>query len=294
MNESNNKIILVPVDYTKRAEYAIQHALVMAKYFNYEICLLNVISSDKKSKKEEEKKIDNYAKEASEKSGIYIKGMVKEGSIFTTIGQVAEEIKADLIIMGIHGKKGLQHLFGSFAYKVINNSKVPVVVVKNPIKQKNIDNIVLPIDFSKESTIKVTQAIKYAHYFKAAIRIIGVLDTKSSVVKIQKEALLKHVMDFIRNAGVEVTAEVLVKPGDDVHEATLEYANNIDADLIIIVAGKEVSFSDIFSKNSAEEIIDKAEMPVMVVIPLPGEVDITDMRGKVVKTFVDPLGLMKH
>lgn len=297
MNEISSKVILVPVDYTERAEYAIEHALVMARYFEYEICLLNVITKkqvDDKVRQEAAEKINKYAEDATEKRGIHIKGMVKEGSIFTTIGKVADDLKASLIIMGIHGKKGLQHLFGSFAYKVICNSTVPVVVVKNPIKQRKIENIVLPLDFSKESAIKVTQAIKYAHYFKSAIRIIGVLDTKSSVVRIKKEALIKTVMDFIKNAGVKVTADVIIEPGEEAHESIINYAEKIDADMIIIVAEREGGFADLFAKNSAEEIIDESEIPVMTVTPKPGEADVTDSKGKIVKTFVDPMGLMKH
>ncbi len=296
MTITKNKIILVPVDYTERAKYAVDHAAVMARLFKYKICLLHVIIKKVNENEEElsQKKIDKYASEASEKSDVEIKGIVKEGSIFTTIGRAADEIGADLIIMGIHGKKGLQHMFGSFAYKVICSSKVPVAVVKNPLKKKDFENIVLPIDFSKESTIKVTQAIKFAHYFGAAIRIVGVLETKSTVMKIQKEALLKKVMDYIKEAGVKVTADVLVKPDKNVHKTIINYANKIDADLIIIVAEKDGGFADIFSKNSAEEIIDKAEMPVMTVIPNPEEADITASKGKIVKPFVDPLGLMKN
>jgi nucleotide-binding universal stress UspA family protein len=296
MNSFSSKIILVPVDYTSRADYAIEHALVMARLFNYKICLLHVMTK-KGSKKDEtdaKNKINKYADDFSSKSGLEIKGIVREGSIFTTIGDTANELRADLILMGIHGKKGLQHLFGSFAYKVISGSKVPVAVVKNPLKKSDFENIVLPIDFSKESTIKLNQAIKYAHYFGASIRIIGVLDTKSPVMKIQKEALLKKVMDYIKSAGINVTADVLVQPGTEVHKATLKYADDINADLIIIVAEKDGGLSDIFSKNSAEEIIDKAEMPVMTIIPNPEEKDIIDPQGKFVKSFVDPFGVMKH
>ncbi|MBS4013317.1 MAG: universal stress protein [Bacteroidetes bacterium] len=296
MNSISSKIILVPVDYTERAVHAIGHALVMARLFGYRINLLHVITKkvDKDDEAKAQKKIGKFAADFYKKSGVEIQGIVREGSIFTTIGETANEIKADLILMGIHGKKGLQHLFGSFAYKVICSSSVPVAVVKNPLKKKNFENIVLPIDFSKESTIKVNQAIKYAHYFGASIRIIGILDTKSTVMKIHKEALLKKVMDYIKSAGVNVTADVLIQPGSDVHKATLKYADDIDADMIIIVAEKEGGLSDIFSKNSAEEIIDKAEMPVMTIIPNPDEKDFSDSQGKIVKSFVDPLGLIKN
>ena len=53
-----------------------------------------------------------------------------EGHPFDTIHVTAHTWDADLIVMGTHGRKGLQHLFaGSVAEHVVRHSNVPVMIV---------------------------------------------------------------------------------------------------------------------------------------------------------------------
>ena len=48
-----------------------------------------------------------------------------------TIIHTAEELKVDLIVMGSHGRKGFQKwLLGSFAQDVLNQTTLPVFIVK--------------------------------------------------------------------------------------------------------------------------------------------------------------------
>ena len=47
------------------------------------------------------------------------------------------------IIMGTHGSKGMQKVFGSFAMKVIISTTVPFMIVQDNSEIKNIKNIVL-------------------------------------------------------------------------------------------------------------------------------------------------------
>ncbi len=54
------------------------------------------------------------------------------GDAASAIVSYAQEEGVDLIIMGTHGRKGLEHaIFGSVAEKVVKNSPVPVLTV-NP------------------------------------------------------------------------------------------------------------------------------------------------------------------
>src|SRR3989304_10249496 len=54
--------------------------------------------------------------------------MVREGSPRPMILHVAAEVKADLIVVGTHGRTGLAHvLFGSVAAHVVRHSRIPVL-----------------------------------------------------------------------------------------------------------------------------------------------------------------------
>ena len=61
------------------------------------------------------------------------KKIIVEGVPTETIWRTARSDKADMIIMGTHGRRGLNHLFmGSVAEYVVRHSKIPVMVIPSP------------------------------------------------------------------------------------------------------------------------------------------------------------------
>lgn len=82
----------------------------------------------------------DYMKEFLDNEGIST--VVKSGEYWETIVETAQELKAELIVLGTHNRKGIDRLVsGSVAEKVLHHSTVPVLII--------------PIDHhSHESTIK--------------------------------------------------------------------------------------------------------------------------------------------
>lgn len=59
-----------------------------------------------------------------------IRTFMEEGRPFEAILKVAELWEADLLVLGTHGRKGLEHLFlGSVAEKVTRHSKIPLYII---------------------------------------------------------------------------------------------------------------------------------------------------------------------
>jgi nucleotide-binding universal stress UspA family protein len=57
--------------------------------------------------------------------------LVRRGHARDVILDVAGELKADTIVMGTHGRRGVEHLFiGSVAEYVVRNARVPVMTVR--------------------------------------------------------------------------------------------------------------------------------------------------------------------
>ena len=64
-------------------------------------------------------------------AGVKAKGMVVNGYAAEEILNLAAEVKADVIIMGTHGRKGIDRiLFGSVAEKVVKGSPIPVMTIR--------------------------------------------------------------------------------------------------------------------------------------------------------------------
>ncbi|MFH0896221.1 MAG: universal stress protein, partial [Bacteroidota bacterium] len=184
MKKNTNPVILVPVDFTELTEFATDHAIGIAKQLKATITLCHVINKDTKSMLKKQglhldslfKLLQKNALEIKDKHGIETDYMTREGSIFSTIGQIAEESGAHILVMGTHGKIGVQHLIGSYALKVITSSPSPVIVVQKTRFHNEYKNIVLPIDYTSESKQKVKWAINIARELKSTVHIFAVND----------------------------------------------------------------------------------------------------------------------
>jgi nucleotide-binding universal stress UspA family protein len=65
------------------------------------------------------------------RAGARVRGLLVEGTPFEQIARVARGQKADLVVMGTHGRSGLGRLFlGSVAERVVATSTVPVLTVR--------------------------------------------------------------------------------------------------------------------------------------------------------------------
>lgn len=68
-----------------------------------------------------------------EREGLTVNTAAREGYPPEVIVSVAEEIDADLVVMGTHGRTGLQHLLlGSNAERVVQHAPCPVLTVRHP------------------------------------------------------------------------------------------------------------------------------------------------------------------
>ena len=164
MSESTSKI-LVPIGFSDQSIYALDQACNLAKIKNSKIVLLSVIEDlsvlqslfiDDQSHELQKKvnnKLNDIAKEYSNKYNIYIETMVAKGKVYNQINEVAEMISADLIVMGTDGtpKGRVKRFIGSNAERVVRLSHCPVITLKGSKNQEGCDNIILPLDLGKET-----------------------------------------------------------------------------------------------------------------------------------------------
>ena len=142
--------IIAPVDGSTISFSAVKKAAQLAKAFDAKLTLISLIGENPYNDTDfytppaalmrdyyiqAHENAENALKEAyvkAEEEGIeatlrIIKGKVNAESV----SSVAEEQHADLIVMGSHGRKGIQKmLLGSFAQDVLNSTKLPVLIVR--------------------------------------------------------------------------------------------------------------------------------------------------------------------
>lgn len=274
--ETNN-IILVPTDFTNEAECAINHGCMLAKRNNNELRLLHVLNKESKSelKKNNEgvesiiQKLQNQCTYFAEKYGIKVAYILKEGSIFTLIGEVANELKAALVVMGTHGVVGMQKLTGSFAIKVIESSDVPVIVVKNKMPTEDgYKKIVLPVDFSVETKQKTMQTLNMAKMFDATVFLYkqkGIDEVHQNKVELNTQFIKR----YLKDQEIPFVEEQQKKATVDFDKDFIQYAKDVEANLIIILTTKEKEFIEFMLGPVEQKVINnKEEIPVMCIHPL--------------------------
>jgi nucleotide-binding universal stress UspA family protein len=144
----NIKKILCPIDFSETSEEALKYAIQFAKAFSAHIDIVHILFDETQvvafylpqttfqnmeneitqATKEQFKELINKYPDLT-----YISHSTKiiKGTPFLEIIKYAKDCKSDMIVIGTHGRTGLEHvLFGSTAEKVVRKAPCPVLTVR--------------------------------------------------------------------------------------------------------------------------------------------------------------------
>ncbi len=267
--ENKTEQILVTWDFTNISQYALEHAVIISRGIQKEISLIHIIPPKLPEKEVQNRKdkMSFVCEETGKKYAIKPNIILLEGSIFKTISAYATANKASLVVMGTHGIKGMQKIFGSSALRVIVGSSVPFIVVQDkPYNSEKYSKLVFPIDFKSENKEKLSWAIYFGKYFASKIHLfLYTVSDKSLKKKINTN--LNFAIRFIMQNNLEYEIYSLEKSKHFTQE-TVEYADNIKADLILITTTKYITILDYMFGASEQRIIaNNKKIPVMCVNP---------------------------
>ncbi|MDQ3192813.1 MAG: universal stress protein [Bacteroidota bacterium] len=264
--KTRSNLILVPTDFTKVADCAIEHAIKIAKTLEGEISLLHVVAKQAQVDVAKDK-LQTISEDITKKHGVKVNIITRIGNIFEDIGDVAAEIGAGLIIMGTHGVKGFQHITGSHALKVITNSSVPFIVVQEKSIKNGYEEIVLPLSLSRETKQKLSSTVKIAKYFKSKVFIITPKEDDEFLNNAVKRNLA-FAKNYLSEQRVPYSVKMADEKGSFVKQV-IKYAVSIDADLIAIVNSPDGSVLPDFLGSADEQqiITNESQIPVLCINP---------------------------
>jgi nucleotide-binding universal stress UspA family protein len=269
-----NNVVLIPTDFSETCNNAIHHGVELAKSLNYNVCILHVINKKTKSFLKKEKLTVDYVEEQFKKyrdtyevdPPMTIKTIAREGSIFTVINEVASEIKANIMVLGTHGKQGMQYLFGSYALRVVLDSPCPVVVVQKRSFGNGYHKLVIPISNDLETRQKVQWVLLMAKLFDSKVHLFQANENDSDLdgrIKIITGQITK-ILDENKIQYEIIKAE---KTGDFANQV-LAYSIKTRTELIMIMTIPHVDVPG-FSVSTWDEtmMFNEAEIPVMCINP---------------------------
>lgn len=266
------KKILVPTDFSAPAAQALQFAVDAAKASKGSIHLMHVVDlplindltptiyvddgivkdSVAKAEKSFEKFIEKY-------KGVVITTSVEYGNPSMAILKLIEELKIDLVVMGTSGASGLKEIFvGSNTEKIVRGAKVPVISIPKGSKVSSIKSIVFPNSLREENE-ELTMAVKaLQNFFKAKLYLVYVNtpalfkrdhETTGRLRTYAKRYMLK---DF----------EIHVYNDINEQEGTMNFAQEVGADMIAMGTHGRQGLGHFFSGSVAEDVVNHVKCPI--------------------------------
>lgn len=255
------KTYVVPYDFTTVAECATKHAINMARTTRSSVTLLHIAKNDKEVEAAKEKFKDVFGKLGLKSTDPKVKASVIKGNIFEDIGKYAVKNNARLIVMGTHGAKGMQKVFGSFAIKVITSCKVPFMVVQEKMPD-TLNKIVVPINLTKESLQIISVVADLAMIFKSEIHVLGSAFTDSTMAQRMRNRV-SIVRDDLTQKKIKSTFKML-DTSKSFREMVLDYSKDVNADLIAISYHTE-SLIPQLDKFAQSVITNPEHTPVLII-----------------------------
>lgn len=270
--------ILVPVDFSKYSEYALEVAASIARKHQAEIVLLHMMGLPEsflnKNEKDEVfnaiyfmKLTRNKFKEFLNKD--YLKGLevstaVKSQKVFSEINEVAEEYAADLIVMGSHGVTGIAEAFiGSNTEKVVRTSNIPVLVIKEPMPDFEILKPVLLTDFEPKSKDAFNRAIKFFKTFGVQPSILFINIPEKFMNTEKMHALASEFFeDEILNDG-KLKDSVIFYDDYSTEMGIFNFCRHNEVDIIGIPTHGRKGLSHFIYGSLGEDVANHAEIPVV-------------------------------
>lgn len=270
-----NNLVIVAYDFTPEADCALNHASYIGKTTGAEVALVHIINHESKVKFKAgstsvegiiEAKLNEIAEKNTITTGVNTFSILREGSIFHTIADITNDTKAKIVVLGTHGVRGMQHVLGAFALKVVTSSPAPVLIVQDKnVASGGYNPIVLPIDESVETKQKTNQAILIAKENKAEVHLFSKYE-KDEYLKLKVLANANFVKNELLAEGITVIESMEMESAKSFSKEVIRYSSAINAGLIVITTKTEKEISDIFIADEDVKIVNNdPQIPVLCV-----------------------------
>lgn len=269
------KNILVPTDFSEQAENALKVAAQLARKHQSEIFLLHMLELPMQLIDPINTRDQNlpeaifFMKLAHQRfSQIMKRPFLKDIKVHETVEfhrafegimEISKEKNCDLIVMGSHGMSGFREMFiGSNTEKVVRNSKIPVLVIKNEIKDFMVDNFIFATDADPEHMHTLSKAENFAKTIKAKLHLLFVNTPNNFMTS--NEAY-KRLESYTQQ--LEQEHEIHIYNDVSVEKGILNFAAKLDAGLIGISTHGRKGLAHFFNGSISEDLVNHANRPVV-------------------------------
>ena len=276
------KRILVPIDFSERSIDALKIAVQIAKKTGAEIILLHLIDlpSDEVGMfvdgiptgpaaiilmNKARSQFDELFKQDFLK-GVKVEDYVDFNKPFEGIAEYAKKKEADLIVMGSHGVSGLNGFFvGSNTEKVVRTSEIPVLVVKKPVENFDLKNVVFASSFKEECHNCFKKIMNFVKLYDPMLHFLRVNTITRFLATHESNDLMTAFIDQHRDDLKGIEHSLNVYDDYSVQEGIFHFADLTDADLIALSTHGRQGILHFLQDSIAEDVVNKADRNILTV-----------------------------
>jgi nucleotide-binding universal stress UspA family protein len=280
------KKILIPTDFSKPAQIAVDVASDIARRSNAEIILLHVVEGaaggsfniegewdsgaadweDKiftlklieRAKKQLAKLVDD-----AKLAGVKVRQELRMGTPFHGMRTIIAEKKVDLVVMGTAGHSKLEEMIiGTNTEKVVRHAHCPVLTVHRKPSTSDFKNIVYATSMSKDEEVFSRVIRQTQQLYDSTVHLVRI----NTPGNFQRDAVVKkYLQDFAKKLQLKnYTVNVFNDLSEE--EGIIYFADHINADLIAMATHGRTGFAHVLAGSIAEEVVSHSKRPVLTFV----------------------------
>jgi len=267
--------ILVPTDFSDQSSYALGAAVGIARKSGAEVHLYHVIEvpdypeisdimayqalGDTNVLEQIENRLAETV-ECGECDDIRMSYSLDFDTPYEKISSKAAAENFDLIVMGSHGRRGINRiLVGSTTEKVIQHATTPVLTIKEPMSLFSLSNIVFASNFYGEIAQGFSSLVKFAELYDATIHLLRV----NTRAHFETSRYTRQLMESFAGEQTLSNYTLNIYNDDSEEEGIVHFARDIQADMICVPTHGRSGISHLINGSVAETVSEHAYRPVL-------------------------------
>ena len=290
------KRILCPIDLSDISNHVADHASAMARWYGAQLTFLHVVAGlpamdvppPALNAEERDRLVAGMRKAAAGvPSAVAPEFVVTEAeSPYLGILERAADSPPDLLVLGTHGRSGVQRLFlGSVAEKVIRKASCPTLVVPpragdvSPTTPVQFRHILCAVDFSDCSLTALAQALCLVRQTAAHLTLVHVIEIPPELrenamaadfdvdrIRAAAEAeALRRLRDLVPHPSQLPARVTTVVEEGKAYREVLRTAADVNADLIVMGVHGRGTLDLVVFGSTTHHVIREAKCPVLIV-----------------------------
>lgn len=264
------KNILVPTDFSANAANALRYAIELAKIFDSRLTLLHTytfssrsdmfVSMEKIMQKDAEKEMLDFCRAIP--AEVSWESKVKKGDTVRSIATFADQISADLIVMGTQGASGLEKVFiGSITGGVMRHTNIPLLAIPEDYSYRPIKKIVLALaslHIAEPETV-IAPLKMLAEKLSTTVLVYHHDQTQKDIPEEVIDAV-----EWLQGIPVSITFD---QDDDQVNENISEFVDDSEADLLCMVRRQHnrIGFVErLFKESVTLTQVFHSEVPLLI------------------------------